>query len=205
MIENTQRFDAAAKDWDKNHTRITMATKITSQIIKNIPLQTEHTVMDFGCGTGLVGLNIAPLVGKLIGADLSSGMLQSFEIKAKEQKLANVETIQLDTKPNFQNQKFDAIVSAMTIHHIKEPNTVFAAFCDALNDSGYIGIADLAKEDGSFHSDNTGVFHFGFTPEEFTEFFVTNGFEAPQITVAHTMEKDEKGYDILFCYAKKLQ
>jgi cyclopropane fatty-acyl-phospholipid synthase-like methyltransferase len=202
---NKARFDAAAKEWDNSHTRITMATKITSQIIKNIPLQTEHTVMDFGCGTGLVGLNIAPLVGKLVGADLSSEMLKNFEAKAAEQGLANVSTIQLDITPNFKNQKFDAIVSAMTMHHIKEPNTIFAAFGDALNVGGYIGIADLAEEDGSFHSDNTGVYHFGFTPEEFTEFFVQNGFETPQITVAHTIEKDGMCYDILFCYAKKLQ
>ncbi len=204
MSENKAKFDAAAKEWDKSHTRVNMATKITSQIIKNIPLQTEHTVMDFGCGTGLVGLNIAPLVGKLVGADLSSGMLENFKTKAAEQGLTNVETIQLDPTPNFQNKKFDAIVSAMTIHHIKDPHTVFAAFRDALNDGGYIGIADLAQEDGTFHENNTGVYHFGFTPEEFASFFTQNGFEKPQITVAHTIEKPNGNFDILFCYAKKI-
>jgi len=205
LTQNTERFDAAAKDWDKNHTRITMATKITSQIIKNIPLQNEHTVMDFGCGTGLVGLNIAPLVGKLIGADLSSGMLQSFEAKAKEQGLTNVETMQLEGDADFGEHRFDAIVSAMTLHHIKEPQDIFAKFTASLKSGGYLGVADLAKEDGSFHSDNTGVYHFGFTHEEFEGFFVQNGFEKPTIVLAHSVEKEEKSYDILFCYAKKLQ
>ncbi len=204
MSENKTRFDAAASEWDKSQTRINMATKITSQIIKNIPLRSDDTVMDFGCGTGLVGLNIAPLVGKLVGADLSSEMLKNFEAKAAEQGLANVDTLQLGTTPDFEAHRFDAIVSAMTIHHIKEPNTIFAAFRDALNDGGYIGIADLAKEDGTFHDSNTGVYHFGFTPEEFTEFFTQNGFEAPQITLAHTIDKAHKSFEILFCYAKKL-
>ncbi len=180
-----------------------MATKITSQIIKNIPLQNEHTVMDFGCGTGLVGLNIAPLVGKLIGTDISSGMLQSFEAKAKEQELANVQTIQLEGSADFGEHRFDAIVSAMTLHHIKEPQDIFAKFAASLKNGAYLGIADLAKEDGSFHSDNAGVHHFGFTPEEFEEFFVQNGFEKPKIVLAHSIEKEDRSYDILFCYARK--
>lgn len=200
---NKARFDAAAKTWDESQTRITTATKITSQIIKNIPLQNKHIVMDFGCGTGLVGLNIAPLVGKLIGADLSSGMLQSFEAKAKELKLSNVQTMQLDESADFGDHRFDAIVSAMTLHHIKEPHHIFAKFSASLKRGGYLGIADLAKEDGSFHSDNTGVYHFGFTPEDFEEFFIQNGFEKPTIVLAHSVEKKSRSYDILFCYAKK--
>ncbi len=202
---NKARFDAAAKDWDKNHTRITMATKITSQIIKNIPLQNEHTVMDFGCGTGLVGLNIAPLVGKLIGADLSSEMLQSFEAKAKEQELENVHTMQLAESADFGEHKFDAIVSAMTMHHVKEPHDIFAKFAACIKTGGFVGIADLAKEDGSFHSDNTGVYHFGFSENEFEEFFTKNGFEKPTITVAHTIEKPHANFDILFCFARKIK
>ena len=31
-----------------------------------------------------------------------------------------------------------------------------------LNDNGVIAIADLDIEDGNFHIEDTGVFHFGF-------------------------------------------
>ncbi len=201
---NKERFDKAAADWDKNQTRITIATKITSQIIKNIPLQNEHTVMDFGCGTGLVGLNIAPLVKKLIGADLSTGMLENFTQKAIEQNIQNVEPMLLGVTTKLDSNAFDAVVSAMTVHHIENPKELFKKFAGSLKSGGYLGVADLAKEDGTFHNDNTGVYHFGFTPEEFTEFFTSNGFEKPHITLAHTVEKEGRGYDILFCYAKKI-
>ncbi len=201
---NKNRFDAAAAEWDKNQTRVNMATKITSQIIKNIPLQSNHTVMDFGCGTGLVGLNIAPLVAKLVGADLSSEMLKNFKAKAQMQGLQNVEALEVDSNSDLGENRYDAIVSAMTIHHIEKPNELFGKFTKAIKKGGYLGVADLAKEDGSFHSDNAGVYHFGFTTEEFSEFFTKNGFEKPHITVAHTIDKPHKSFDILFCYAKKL-
>lgn len=204
MTENKTRFDAAAAEWDKSQTRVNMATKITSQIIKNIPLQSSHTVMDFGCGTGLVGLNIAPLVAKLVGADLSSEMLKNFEAKANEQQLGNVDIMELSADSHLGEGEYDAIVSAMTVHHIEKPSELFARFAQAVKSGGYLGVADLAKEDGSFHSDNTGVYHFGFTPEEFSGFFTKNGFEKPYITVAHTIDRPHKSFDILFCYAKKL-
>ena len=204
MIENRDRFDNAAKDWDKNQTRLVMAENISAQVLKNIPFDKKHIVMDFGCGTGLLGLTIAPLVGKLIGADLSSGMLESFDAKAKAQGFENVETLHLDVDGNFDMHEFDTIVSAMTVHHIREPHLLFAKFADSLKSGGYLGIADLAKEDGRFHDDNNGVYHFGFTKEEFTEFFVQNGFDKPQISVAHMVSKQHGNYEIYFCYAKKL-
>ncbi len=121
MNENIERFDKAAKEWDSKQTRITMATKITSQIIKNIPLKNEHTVMDFGCGTGLVGLSIAPLVKKLIGVDISSAMIDTFKAKAIEQGLCNVEARNTDDGSLSNLCDLDALVSAMALHHIKEP------------------------------------------------------------------------------------
>lgn len=204
MNENIERFDKAAKEWDSKQTRITMATKITSQIIKNIPLKNEHTVMDFGCGTGLVGLSIAPLVKKLIGVDISSAMIDTFKAKAIEQGLCNVEARNTDDGSLSNLCDLDAIVSAMALHHIKEPSSMFKNFADSLKSGGYLGVADLDKEDGSFHENNNGVYHFGFCASELEDFFVSAGFEKPQITVAHTIDKELKSYDILFCFARKI-
>ncbi len=204
MNENIERFDKAAKEWDSKQTRITMATKITSQIIKNIPLKNEHTVMDFGCGTGLVGLSIAPLVKKLIGVDISSAMIEAFKTKAIEQGFCNIESKCVDEHTKLDFCDLDAIVSAMALHHIKEPHLAFKIFADSLKSGGYLGIADLDKEDGSFHENNNGVYHFGFSADEFEEFFVNAGFEKPQITVAHTIDKELKSYDVLFCFARKI-
>ena len=204
MTENRIRFDSVAKDWDKSDFRLNLARNITDKILDSIPLSKSDTVMDLGCGTGLVGLNIAPFVGKLIGADLSSGMLEAFESKAKECGLANAEPMQLEIDSDLSHLELDVIVSAMALHHIQNPAEQFKKFASAIRAGGILAIADLAKEDGSFHESNTGVYHFGFSEDEWNDFFVSSGFEAPNISVAHTVQKPTKNYDVLLCFARKL-
>lgn len=204
MTENRIRFDSVTKDWDKSDFRLNLAKNITDKILDSIQLSKGDTVMDFGCGTGLVGLNIAPFVGKLIGADLSSGMLKAFESKAKECGLTNAEPMQLEIDSDLSHLELDVIVSVMALHHIKNPAEQFKKFASAIRVGGVLAIADLAKEDGSFHENNTGVYHFGFGEDEWNDFFVANGFEAPSISVAHTVQKPSKNYDILLCFARKL-
>lgn len=63
---------------------------------------------------------------------------------------------------DFGDMGLDVIVSAMALHHVKEPSKQLCLFAKALKKGGTIAIADLAKEDGSFHSDNNGVYHLGF-------------------------------------------
>lgn len=203
MTENRVRFDNIAKDWDKSDFRLSLAKNITDKILDSVALSKDDVVMDFGCGTGLVGLNIAPFVKKLIGADLSSNMLESFKSKAQTGNLSNVEATQLEVDSDLSHLKLDAIVSAMALHHIENPSKQFERFASAIKSGGVLAIADLALEDGSFHENNNGVYHFGFSEAEFESFFVENGFEKPTIVVAHTVKKPNRDYDILLCFANK--
>ena len=203
MTENRIRFDEIAKNWDSSDFRLGLAKNITDKILDNIPLSKDDCIMDFGCGTGLVGLHIAPFVKKLIGADLSGKMLESFEAKAKDGSIGNTESMLLEVDSELGALGLDAIVSAMAMHHIENPKKQFEKFSKALKSGGMLAIADLAKEDGSFHADNNGVYHFGFSPDELISFFVEAGFETPTIVVAYTVKKLGRDYNILLSYAKK--
>ncbi len=203
MTENRIRFDEIAKNWDSSDFRLGLAKNITDKILDNIPLSKDDCIMDFGCGTGLVGLNIAPFVKKLIGADLSGKMLESFEAKAKDGSLGNTESMLLEVDSELGALELDVIVSAMAMHHIEDPKKQFEKFSKALKSGGMLAIADLAKEDGSFHADNNGVYHFGFSPNELKAFYIENGFFEPVILVAHTVKKADRGYDILLSFARK--
>lgn len=203
MTENRARFDEAAKDWDKSDFRLSLAKNITDAILDNVELKKDDAVMDFGCGTGLVGLNIAPFVGRLVGVDLSANMLEAFGEKAKAGGLENVSSMVVEPEFDFGDMGLDVIVSAMALHHVKEPSKQLCLFAKALKKGGTIAIADLAKEDGSFHSDNNGVYHFGFSPEEAASLFEAAGFEDFGVVTAHTVKKPHRDYDILLFTAKK--
>lgn len=204
MQGNKIKFDNAAKDWDLSDFKQNLAKNITEKILDNVPLSKNDIVIDFGCGTGLIGLNIAPFVKKLIGVDISSNMLDVFSEKAKKANLTNTQTYQTAEDESFLNLEADRVVSAMALHHIKNPDALFKEFNKTLNKDGILAIADLAKEDGTFHENNSGVFHFGFSKEEFFELFTNNGFDKPTIVTAHTVLKQNKNYEILLCFAKKV-
>lgn len=53
-----KKFDRAAADWDKKSRRIMLAEKVSTAIGK-LPLTRAMDAMEYGCGTGLVGLALA--------------------------------------------------------------------------------------------------------------------------------------------------
>ncbi len=59
--------------------------------------------------------------------------------------------------------------------------------------AGYLCIADLDTEDGSFHADNTGVLHFGFDRKELKELLGKTGFGEVNDTNAATIAKPVEG------------
>lgn len=202
-MTNKEKFDEASKEWDKSDFKLNLAKNITDAILEALPFDGSQSVLDFGCGTGLVGLNIAPFVKNVVGADVSQGMLEVFDAKALSMGLGNASSLLLDENSPLPFETFDVITSAMAIHHIKEPHEVFGRFAKALKSGGWIAIADLAKEDGTFHRDNTGVYHFGFDESQWDEFCTTNGFENPTITVAYRVLKEGKEYDVVLCCARR--
>ena len=202
-MTNKEKFDEASKEWDKSDFKLNLAKNITDAILEELTFDGSQRVLDFGCGTGLVGLNIAPFVKSVVGADVSQGMLEMFDTKAVASVIDNVSSLLVDENSPLPFETFDVITSAMALHHIKDPNEVFQRFSQALKSGGMIAIADLAKEDGTFHRDNTGVYHFGFDEKEWDNFCVQNGFESPTMTRAYRVLKEGKEYDVVLCCARK--
>ena len=180
MTEN--RFDKAAGDWDKEKRRIELARDIAAGIAE-LALHTDMQAMEYGCGTGLVGLELAPRLGSLIAVDTSTGMLEILKSKISEQGITNVSPRLLDLHRDTFSQKFDLIFSAMTLHHLNDVSTVLAKFCDCLKPGGLLALADLDEEDGSFHQDNPeGVMHHGFNRKMLAEDLERHGFSGISVT-----------------------
>ena len=52
-------FSEKSKTWDENPLTIERSDLFTKAIRKNYTINAGDTLMEFGCGTGLVGLNLA--------------------------------------------------------------------------------------------------------------------------------------------------
>ncbi len=92
---STDRFDRAAADWDKKDQRRELAAAIASGIAA-LPLPDRAQALEYGCGTGLVGLALAPCLESLTAADSSPGMLATLSDKIAAAGLTNVYPLLLD-------------------------------------------------------------------------------------------------------------
>jgi cyclopropane fatty-acyl-phospholipid synthase-like methyltransferase len=202
-MENTDLFAHKSKNWDMNSKRVKNAKSIAELIVKNIKLDKEMKLMDLGAGTGLLSYFVAPFVGKIVAVDTSPSMLREFESKcddfACETEVKNIDIVKYDEK----NEEFGGVISSMTIHHIEDIPALMKKLYDMVEKGGFIALADLDIEDGSFHSDNTGVFHYGFDRQKLTEYAKEAGFSDVTFSTASTINKPHADFTVFLMTATK--
>ena len=202
-------FNAKASTWDEEPRRVLLARDITAAILVEIPLTPFMKAMDYGCGSGLVTLGIQPYVGSIVGADSSHGMLDVLKRKIQEQGLSNVSTRLMDLEAHETLEgDFDLIVSSMTMHHVIDVKFLVSDFVRALNPGGWLAIADLEAEDGSFHDDLTGVLHHGFEQKYLQDILTEKGCVDVRIVRAAVIRKcladgRERIYPVLLAVGRK--
>lgn len=190
MNSEKRDFDKAAASWDEVPRRAKLANDIADAICDEIKPTTDMDVLDFGCGTGLVSLRLQPLVHSITGVDSSQGMLDAFASKIKDQRITNVKLQYIDLeKGGVLEGSYDLILSSMTFHHVKHIRPLIDLFYKLLVPSGYICIADLDPDDGRFHDNNDGIFHFGFDRAAMQQTFKEAGFEDVRARTAGTVMK----------------
>ena len=195
-------FAEKSKSWDMNSKRVGNARGIAEAIKRNIELKPTMKLMDFGAGTGLLSYFIAPFVEKIIMVDNSPSMLEKFKEKASE-FACQTEVRGVDLSTTTLDEKFDGIISSMTIHHVEDQKALFTKFYNMLEEGGFIAIADLDSEDGTFHSDNTGVFHFGFDRKILEQIAKEVGFKEINFELASTIDKPHHTFTVFLMTAKR--
>jgi len=200
-MTGTERFDRAAATWDLSDRRVQVAKTVAEAISTRLSLPRAWDVLDFGCGTGLLTLALAPGVASITGADTSPGMLQALGAKADAQGLPVVLRT-LDTAgPGDLGGPYHLIVSSMTLHHIADVPALFRQFARALHPGGGIALADLDQEDGSFHEDASGVQHNGFVREHLQAWLEDAGFRKVRCETAAITHKGGRDYSIFLVTA----
>ena len=183
-------FDKKAKDWDDNR-RIQRSKVIAEKIIDYVNLQETFTGLEFGCGTGLISLNLYDKLGKITCIDTSSGMIKQLEDKVAEHNLDKITVTQLNINDDHDlKSEYDIIYSSMSLHHVTSLEETLQNFYDLLQDGGQLCIVDLDKEDGSFHSQESNFLGYnGFEQKELSQLLEQVGFNN---IMSETFYNDER-------------
>ena len=199
----TPTFDERAQTWDEEPRRVQLAADVFAALARAIPLRTDMAALDYGCGTGLLTLALAARVRRVLAVDSSAGMLAVLAKKAPAAGRRNVELLRADfaTEPP-PSGPFDLVASAMTLHHVADVETLVRKFFALLAPGGFLALADLDAEDGTFHATREGIHHFGFDRAAFATQLAAAGFVDVRFDTAARIAK-ARAYSIFLATARK--
>ena len=162
----SENFDERAHTWDDDPKKLLRSKAVADGILNVVPTQGGVRAFELGCGTGTLALMLQPHCQSMVLADTSEGMLQVLDRKIQQAGITNIKiSNQLLTGDNLPKQSFDLVYTQMTLHHVADFKEMLELFHRMLEPGGWLCIADLDKEDGSFHGEGFDG-HNGFDRQE---------------------------------------
>jgi 2-polyprenyl-3-methyl-5-hydroxy-6-metoxy-1,4-benzoquinol methylase len=202
-------FDLKAAGWDENPVHVERAAAITGAILNTVPVTKEMTALEFGAGTGIAGLLLSDHVKKIVLTDSSIEMVRIMKGKIRKGNVKNLRARLFDLEKNqWTGRKFDLVTSQMVLHHIADIEDILEKFHDLLRPGGFLTLADLYKEDGSFHGEGfTG--HNGFDTVWLSEIVARKGFRDISVRKCFEIKKqftetEIKQFDVFLLAAVRI-
>lgn len=174
---NIEKFDSMAKNYDTIE-RANIAKIIANNIKKYVTGGNEKIAMDYGCGTGLVGMELLDTFKSMLFVDASYNMVQQVNEKLEKLHITNANTLCCDlVKECPQNLHVDYVIIAQVLLHMKEDvNLLLSKAFNLLNDGGHLLIVDFDKN----HNIISNEVHNGFVQEELNDILKQIGFTKVQ-------------------------
>ena len=91
------------------------------ELLQSLGLSSEHTLIDFGAGTGVLALEAASICRSVIAVDVYAAMLEYMRAKATARGISNIEYV----KKGFltyrhEGELVDFAVTRHTLHHLPD-------------------------------------------------------------------------------------
>ena len=198
-------FDARARTWDDDPAKVQRARAVAEAVRAAVPLGPATRVLEYGAGTGLVSQALTGDVGAVTLADPSEGMRAMMAEKVATGALpsaSEVWALDLAVDP-VPAERFDLVVTVMTLHHIPDVSPVLRGFARLLSEGGHLCVVDLEEEDGSFHRHNPDFDgHDGFRRDALAAALEAAGFTDVRFEQCFEIEKDGGTYPLFLATAR---
>jgi len=169
-------FDARARDWDKNQRYIDRSEAVAKAMLQTIPFKKSMKALEYGSGTALLSFALKDQFEEIVLMDNSQEMTAVTAEKIAGQNIINMKPLFFNLEHQDYSRKFDIIYNQMVMHHVNDVDLILSKFYSLLNSGGFLAIADLYAEDGSFHGDGFQG-HPGFFIEDLQHHLEIKGFQ----------------------------
>lgn len=174
-------FDKIAHHYDSPK-QLELANSITNEIKTHVGDTSNKLVLDYGCGTGLIGLQIVNDVKEMYFVDPSQEMIHIVDQKIAEMNQTNVKTvIGRFSKNHTLNIKADLIIVSLVLLHVPDTLDLLESLYQALNLGGQLIIIDFDKNEKIYHE----KVHNGFVQEELKKQMAEIGFNSVSSQTFH--------------------
>jgi ubiquinone/menaquinone biosynthesis C-methylase UbiE len=178
-------FAHKAPEWDTPD-KIKMTTTFVSEMWKNITPDKNWKALEIGSGTGLVGLQVLPLIDSIVFEDTSEAMVGV--LKQKLNGKENAEILHGEVF-DYEPKDIDLIFSSMAFHHLPDIDKTLNHLAKITNPNATIVVGDLKSEDGSFHGFEP-IPHKGFDTEELSTQFENAGFQVKKVYTYNILKRE---------------
>lgn len=164
-------FDQLSHKYDTPK-QLELATIIQEEIRNDIANSTNKTLLDYGCGTGLVSLTFSHSVKHLVLTDASNEMIRLTNQKIIDQGIQNASTHQLNLIEESTDIKADIILVSLLLLHVPNTALILRKLFDVLNTNGQLIIIDFDLN----NEINDSRVHNGFDQRELDMLLKKIGF-----------------------------
>jgi cyclopropane fatty-acyl-phospholipid synthase-like methyltransferase len=117
--EHAERFSEYAADYDDNQDSPEYRAA-ADLVVGHADPDADETVLDLGTGTGAIAFGVASDAGRVIGRDISDGMLEQARHKADKE---GIDSVEFGTgrfrEPNV-DANVDIVTSNFAMHHLAD-------------------------------------------------------------------------------------
>ena len=192
-VDSTAYFDNRAHDFDTPWRQA--RAKVIAEALKQTIRPEYASAMEFGCGTGLVGMELVNAFDSILFVDASREMVKMLREKIAMLPKAKAQQIDLTREP-FEEQ-FDYIFSSMVLHHIGDTKGILRVLQERLNPGGMLALVDLNPVDPRFHMEDPDFAgHHGFEPSKMAEWLTETGLSGVRTATIFEGVREMEGGDV---------